>query len=141
VLADGVWRAGRRVCCLLLRCVCAEPFCCQLHPATTNFIAASDSLAGSSHCANAPQARKEFGKTKLYIPSQEGLAALDPTEAAQRQEDIKRLQAECQGADSEVAALRKGRCCVLRCGGWSEAVQRYSAAAASDGCWRHRASA
>ena len=77
-------------------------------------------------CANA-QARKEFGKTKLYIPSQEGLAALDPAEAAQRHEDIKRLQAECQGADGEVAALRKGAW--VLCRGWAgRRVERGSAA-------------
>lgn len=51
--------------------------------------------------------RKEFGKTKLYIPSQEGLAALSPEETAAKAERIKQLQEECKREDDAVAALRR----------------------------------
>jgi hypothetical protein len=118
---------------------CCTAAICPLHPepsTTTDYGAASDTL-GTCQSADPPQARKEFGKTKLYIPSQEGLAALGPAEAAQRLEDIKRLQAECQGADGEVAGLRKGECCAVR---W---VGRGQCSAVCEllgaGCWRHSA--
>ncbi|EFN51683.1 hypothetical protein CHLNCDRAFT_139916 [Chlorella variabilis] len=51
--------------------------------------------------------RKEFGKQKLYIPSQEGLAALTPQEAAAKQARLAELQAACRAEEEAVAALRK----------------------------------
>lgn len=104
--------ARERLCCRTSSLVlpCSNP----QHPRPTLTLTPYlfESICGACppiHCpAPALQARKEFGKTKLYTPSQEGLAALDPAEAAQRHADIKRLQEECQGVDAEVAALRKG---------------------------------
>ncbi|KAI7836391.1 hypothetical protein COHA_009752 [Chlorella ohadii] len=54
--------------------------------------------------------RKEFGKTKIYIPSQEGLAAATPEEAAAAAERLKQLQELCRAEDEAVAALKRGKC-------------------------------
>ena len=62
--------------------------------------------------------RKEFGKQKLYIPSQEGLAALGPEEHAAKREAIKQLQEACKAEDEAVAALRKRACRGWPCRNW-----------------------
>lgn len=49
-------------------------------------------MAVCCHTPLQPQVRKEFGKTKIYIPSQEGLAAATPEEAAAAAERLKQLQ-------------------------------------------------
>lgn len=54
--------------------------------------------------------RKEFGKTKIFWPSQEGLAALSPEEAVARQARLKAVQEEAKTASEAVAVLRKGSC-------------------------------
>lgn len=51
--------------------------------------------------------RKEFGKTKIFWPSQEGLAALSPEEAVARQARLKAVQEEAKTASEAVAVLRK----------------------------------
>eukprot|EP00887_Chlorella_sp_A99_P005064 scaffold36.g5064.t1 len=51
---------------------------------------------------------KEFGKTKLYIPQQEGLAALSAEEAAAQAADNARIRKECNAEEAAVAGLRKG---------------------------------
>ena len=56
--------------------------CCGHHPPTVVAFPAS-----ALH-----QVRKEFGKTKIYIPSQEGLSAATPEEAAAAAERLKQLQ-------------------------------------------------
>ncbi|KAG7667917.1 putative Homologous-pairing protein 2-like protein [Nannochloris sp. 'desiccata'] len=51
--------------------------------------------------------RKEFGKTKIYFPSQEGLAELEPEEKAAKLEEIRSLAEQVKKMDVDVAALRK----------------------------------
>lgn len=60
------------------------------------------------HARTLLQVRKEFGKTKIFWLSQEGLAALTPEEAAAKQERLKGVQAEAKVAGEAVAALRRG---------------------------------
>jgi hypothetical protein len=50
---------------------------------------------------------KEFGKTKLYIPLQEGLPMLEPAEKAELQTRIAALEEQYKHADQAVAALKK----------------------------------
>lgn len=51
--------------------------------------------------------RKEFGKTKIFIPSQEGLAALTPEQSAAQQQRIKELGEQCRAEDEAVAGLKR----------------------------------
>lgn len=52
---------------------------------------------------------KEFGKTKIYLPQQEGLAQLSSDEKAEVAERLKQLQEQCKSEEEAVAALRRGR--------------------------------
>ncbi|PSC67907.1 homologous-pairing 2-like protein [Micractinium conductrix] len=51
--------------------------------------------------------RKEYGKSKIYWPSQEGRAALTPEESAAKQARIKELQDELRGVEEQVVAQRR----------------------------------
>ena len=53
------------------------------------------------------------GKTKLYIPRQEGLAALTPEEAAMLKEEIKQLELQVKEEEEDVAALKRGETAAL----------------------------
>ncbi len=64
----------------------------------------------SLHAHTLLQVRKEFGKTKIFWPSQEGLAALTPEEAAAKQGRLKEVQEDAKAAGDAVAALRRGAC-------------------------------
>lgn len=64
----------------------------------------------SLHAHTLLQVRKEFGKTKIFWPSQEGLAALTPEEATAKQGRLKEVQEEAKAAGEAVAALRRGAC-------------------------------
>ena len=52
--------------------------------------------------------KKEFGKTKIFWPSQQDAAVLSPEEMAAAQADVKELQAKLRAEEEAVAALRKG---------------------------------
>jgi 26S proteasome regulatory subunit (ATPase 3-interacting protein) len=50
---------------------------------------------------------KLFGKTKLYIPKQDGLSTLSPEEKAKKMQDIAALQVQVKQQEEKVAELRK----------------------------------
>lgn len=76
-----------------------------------------------------PQVRKEYGKQKIYFPSQEGLAALSPEESAAKQQSLKELQQAVRAAEEAVAAMRRGG---LRC--WGEMRRRMCSASLTPAC-------
>jgi hypothetical protein len=52
---------------------------------------------------------KEFGKTKLYLPCQDGLEELLPEEKDKKLAEIQRLQADCKAQEGVTAGLRRGK--------------------------------
>lgn len=75
-------------------------------------------MADRCHTPSQPQVRKEFGKTKIYIPSQEGLAAATPEEAAAAAQRLKQLQVRAVGWAGRRALHRPaGVCCGVQRGG------------------------
>lgn len=51
---------------------------------------------------------KEFGKTKIFFRSQEGLPELDPDEKAKKMKEIKELSEKVKAADDVVNGLKRG---------------------------------
>lgn len=97
--------------CLRLLCDSNRPFNVQGVADMLATQGVKKGMADKALAALAEQGKvvcKEFGKTKLYIPQQEGLAALSAEEAAAQAADNARIRKECNAEEAAVAGLRKG---------------------------------
>jgi len=84
-----------------------SPFSTPTHPSRCHTI--PPALLGAAALVGCwPQVRKEFGKQKLFIPSQEGLAAHTPEQKAAAEARKKELEGQLRQEEEAVVALRRG---------------------------------